>query len=241
LKREAIDEISLHKGLAARETSTAMYNPPLFREDDRATLNAMIREARLAILASNGQDGLPEISYLPLLLDEADGANGSLLGHLARANPHWKTLAETSKATAIFNGADAYISPNWYPTKQVHHRHVPTWNYEAVHAVCRVEIFDDAARLRDVVTRLTTRHEAGRADPWTIDQAPADYIEIMLKAIVGVKLWIEELSGKRKLSQNREPVDRQGVRDALAASADPGDQGVLQSMRALHEREQSQR
>jgi transcriptional regulator len=198
----------------------------------------MIRATGLVILASNGRDGLPEISYLPLLLDEADGANGSLLGHLARANGHWKALAETGKAMAIFKGADAYISPNWYPTKQVHHRHVPTWNYEVVHAVCRVEVFDDPARLRDVVARLTNRHEAGHVDPWTIDQAPADYIEGMLKAIVGVKLWIEELHGKRKMSQNRAPEDRQGVRDALAASADPGDQGVLRSMRALHEKEQ---
>jgi transcriptional regulator len=214
-----------------------MYIPPLFREEDRTTLHALIRGTGLSMLVSNGRDGLPEISYLPLLLDEADGANGSLLGHLARANPHWKSLAETARATAIFNGADAYISPNWYPTKQVHHRHVPTWNYEVVHAVCRVEIFHDAARLRDVVVRLTDRHEAGRASPWTIDQAPPDYIEAMLKAIVGVKLRIAELRGKRKLSQNREPVDRQGVRDALAASADPGDQGVLRSMRELHEKE----
>jgi transcriptional regulator len=218
-----------------------MYNPPLFREEDRATLNAMIRAARLAILVSNGRDGLPEISYLPLLLDESDGANGSLLGHLARANPHWKSLAETGKATAIFKGADAYISPNWYPTKQVHHRHVPTWNYEVVHAVCRVEVFDDPARLLDVVARLTDRHEAGRTDPWTIDQAPTDYINAQLKAIVGVKFWIEELHGKRKLSQNRAPEDRHGVRNALGASTDPGDQGVLRSMHALHEKEQSPR
>jgi transcriptional regulator len=213
-----------------------MYNPPLFREEDRSTLHAMIRETRLAVLVSNGRDGFPEISYLPLLLDGADGANGSLLGHLARANPHWKTLAETRKATAIFKGADAYISPAWYPTKQKHHKHVPTWNYEVVHAVCRVEIFDEPARLREVVTGLTNRHEAGRAEPWTIDQAPIDYIEAQLKAIVGVALTIEELHGKRKLSQNRVPEDRQGVRDALAASPDPGDQAVWRSMRELHEK-----
>jgi transcriptional regulator len=215
-----------------------MYIPPLFREDDRATLNAMIRATRLVILASNGKDGVPEISYLPLLLDEADGANGSLLGHLARANGHWKALAETGKATAIFKGADAYISPNWYPTKQVHHRVVPTWNYEVVHAVCRVEVFDDPARLRDVVARLTNRFEAGHPVPWTIDQAPPDYIHAQLKAIVGLKLWIEELRGKRKLNQNRAPEDRQGVGDALAASADPGDQAVSRSMRTLDEKEQ---
>jgi transcriptional regulator len=216
-----------------------MYIPPLFREEDRTVLHGLIRATGLAILVSNGGDGFPEISYLPLLLDEADGAHGSLLGHLARANPHWISLAETGKATAVFDGANAYISPAWYPTKQVHHKHVPTWNYEAVHAVCRVEVFEDGARLRDVVTRLTNRHEAGRAEPWTIDQAPAGYIEAMLKAIIGVKLSIDALHGKRKLSQNRAPEDRQGVREALAASADPGDQGVWRSMRELHEKEQS--
>jgi transcriptional regulator len=194
-----------------------MYIPPLFREDDRATLQAMIRDTRLAILVSNGSDGHPEVSYLPLLFDAADGASGSLVGHVARANPHWTSLAAGGKATAIFKGADAYVSPSWYPTKAMHHRHVPTWNYEVVHAICRVEIFHDAAQLRDVVTGLTGRFEAGRAAPWTIDQAPADYIAAMLKAIVGIKLWIEELHGKRKLSQNRESQDRQGVRDALAA------------------------
>jgi transcriptional regulator len=214
-----------------------MYIPPLFREDDRTTLHAMIREARLSMLVSNGVDGFPEVSYLPLLFDEADGANGSLLGHLARANPHWKSLAATGKATAIFNGPDAYVSPAWYPTKQVHHRHVPTWNYEAVHAVCSVEAFDDAARLRDVVARLTNRFEAGRAEPWTIDMAPPDYIELQLKAIVGLKLTIEDLRGKRKLSQNRETVDRQGVREALAASSDTGEQGVLRSMQELDEKD----
>jgi transcriptional regulator len=214
-----------------------MYNPPLFREEDRATLHAMIRAARLAMLVSNGADGVPEVSYLPLLFDEAGDVHGALFGHLARANPHWKSLADVGRATAIFNGPDAYISPSWYPTKQEHHRHVPTWNYEAVHAVCRVEVFDDAARLRDVVARLTERFEAGRAAPWTIDMAPPDYIAMMLKAIVGLKLTIEELHGKRKLSQNREPVDRAGVRDALAASADPGEQGVLRAMRKLHETE----
>ncbi len=214
-----------------------MYIPPLFREDDRATLHAMIRESRLSMLVSNGADGFPEVSYLPLLFDAADGVNGSLVGHLARANPHWKSLAQDGKATAIFRGPDAYVSPAWYPTKQVHHRHVPTWNYEAVHAVCRVEVFDDAARLRDVVARLTDRYEAGRDAPWTIDMAPPDYIRAMLKAIVGIKLTIEDLRGKRKLSQNREPADRQGVRDALAASADPSDQGVLRSMEEVERKE----
>jgi len=221
-----------------------VYNPPVFREDDRATLHAMIRNARLAILVSNGADGLPEISYLPFVFEEAEpgepaagGAETALVGHFARANPHWKSLsAPGSRATVIFKGADAYVSPSFYPTKPVHHRHVPTWNYEAVHAVCGVEIFDDAARLRDVVLRLTTRFEAGRDQPWTIDQAPPDYLAAMLRAIVGIRLTIEELTGKRKLSQNREAVDRQGTRAALEMSSDQSERDVARAMRDLEER-----
>lgn len=209
-----------------------MYNPSFFREDERAPLHALMRAAPLAALISNGADGLPEISYLPLLLDAADGENGALLGHFARANGHWRSLTQPCRATAVFRGADAYVSPTFYPTKPVHGRHVPTWNYEVVHAVCRVEIFDDPGRLRDVVARLTARFEAGRAQPWTIDQAPADYIAAMLKGIVGVKLDIETLQGKRKLSQNRAREDALGACAALASSEDAGEQSVARAMRA---------
>ena len=214
-----------------------VYIPPSFREDDRATLHAMIRGSRLAMLVSNGADGLAEISYLPFLFEDTDPEAPVLLGHFARANRHWKSLsAGGSRATVIFQGADAYVSPSFYPTKPVHHRHVPTWNYEVVHAVCRVEIFDDAVRLRDVVERLTRRFEAGRDEPWHIDQAPPDYITAMLRAIVGVKLTVERLEGKRKLSQNREEIDRRGVREALAASADPGERDIARAMDALNGR-----
>lgn len=214
-----------------------VYIPPAFREDDRATLHAMIRAARLTTLVSNGADGLAEISYLPFVFDDADPGAAVLLGHVARANPHWKSLSVTgSRATVIVHGADAYVSPAFYPTKPVHHRHVPTWNYEVVHAVGRVEIFDDAARLRDVVSRLTDRFEAGRDQPWTIDQAPPEYITAMLRGIVGVKLTVEQLQGKRKLSQNREAVDRRGVRDALAAGADPGERAIAEAIREADER-----
>jgi len=207
-----------------------MYTPALFREQDRDELHKLIREARLATLVCNGPDGLPAISNLPLLFDPDDGPHGSFLGHFARANPHWKVLSACPDAIAIFMGPDAYVTPTWYPTKQVHHKHVPTWNYEAVHAVCQAEIFDDAPRLRDAVARLTTRHEARRAAPWTIDQAPVDFIDAQLKAIVGLKLRVTELRGKRKLSQNRVPEDREGVRTALSASDDPLDNAVALSM-----------
>jgi transcriptional regulator len=200
----------------------------------------MIRQTRLSVLVSNGNEGVPEISYLPLLFNEAEGPNGTHLGHFARAKPHWKSLRESRKATAIFMGPDAYVSPTWYPTKQIHHKHVPTWNYEVVHAICAVELFEDTVRLREAVSKLTTRYEAHRADPWTIDQAPPDFMEAQLKAIVGIKLSVQQLQGKRKLSQNRAPEDREGVRRALAESSDPGDQGVLASMLGLHAKAQKQ-
>lgn len=210
-----------------------MYNPTLFRTEDRAVIAEIIRNTRLAILVSNGPGGLPAVSHLPLIYDEHDGPNGSLLGHFARANDHWKAIAEAGKAIAIFAGPDAYVSPNWYPSKPLHHRHVPTWNYEAVHASCAVEVFDDPVRLRDAVTRLTRRHEGHRANPWSVDQAPEDYLAGQFRAIVGVVLRIEQLDGKRKLSQNRAPEDRAGVRQALAASDDPTDRIVAARMSAL--------
>ena len=213
-----------------------MYTPALFREQDRDELHKLIRETRLAVLVCNGPDCLPAISNLPLLFDPEDGPNGSLLGHVARANPHWKVLSACNNAIAIFMGPDAYITPSWYPTKQVHHKHVPTWNYETVHAVCTVEIFDDSARLHDAVARLTTRHEAVRADPWTMDQAPADFIEAQIRAIVGIKLMITELRGKRKLSQNRVPEDQHAVRNALSASNDAVDNAVAGSMTRLQQK-----
>lgn len=210
-----------------------MYNPPLFRTDDRAAIAEIIRNARLATLVSNGAGGVPEISHLPLIYDEQDGPHGTLYGHFARANPHWKTIGEAGKAIAIFAGPDAYVSPNWYPSKRQHHRHVPTWNYEVVHATCSVEVFDDPARLRDVVTRLTKRHEGHRANPWAVEQAPEDYLASQFRGIVGIVLRIEQLEGKRKLSQNRAPEDRAGAREALAASDDPMDQAVAARMGAL--------
>ena len=214
-----------------------MYNPPSLREQSRAIISEIIRNTRLATLVSNGPNGIPDISHLPLIYDENDGPYGSLLGHFARANGHWETIG--SKAIAIFAGSDAYVSPTWYPTKQEHHKHVPTWNYEVVHATCSVEIFEDTARLRDAVTRLTKRHEDHRADPWTVEQAPEDYLAGQFRAIVGVLLKIEQLEGKRKLSQNRAPEDRAGVCQALAQSEDFMDRVSAARMEAVEATKES--
>lgn len=206
-----------------------LYQPPAFREADPAILQALIRDARLATLASNGPDGVPDITHLPLTLVE-DGPLGALHGHVARANPHWQRLAGAGRAVAVFRGAEAYVSPSFYPSKAEHHRVVPTWNYEAVHAEGTVEIVEDPAALHALVSGLTTKHEAGRAQPWAVTDAPADFVAGQLRGIVGLVLRIERLSGKRKLSQNRAAADRDGAIAGLAASEDPRDRATAAAM-----------
>ncbi len=201
-----------------------MYTPAHFREDELAAQHEIIRAARLCNLVSQTGDGLIA-TPLPMLLDPAEEPLGTLYGHFARANPHWKQLSD-GEALAIFMGPDAYVSPAWYATKAETGKVVPTWNYVAVHAYGPVEIFDDAERLRDVVSRLSDLHEAPRAAPWAVADAPADYISGMLKGIVGLRLPIARLEGKRKLSQNRTDADRAGVAEGLAASGDPMDRAV---------------
>ncbi|EIK60860.1 FMN-binding negative transcriptional regulator [Pseudomonas lactis] len=200
-----------------------MYTPRAFALDDLPEIQQLIQHTRLAQLVTVGENGL-QASHLPLLLNPDEGPNGTLYGHLAKANPQWRELQNGSEALVIFAGAEAYISPAFYPAKAEHGKVVPTWNYIAVHAYGKPEVFSDAERLLKVVTALTDRHESGRAQPWRVSDAPADYIDGMLKAIVGFALPIERLVGKRKLSQNRSAADMAGVRDGLAASADVRDQ-----------------
>ena len=209
-----------------------MYNPAAFREDRPEILHGLIREARLALLVSNGEEGVPDITHLPLTLD---AERGELIGHLARANPHAGALRATGRAIAIFRGAEAYVSPNWYPSKAEHHRVVPTWNYEAVHAEGPVEIIEDAARLHGIVSRLTEEKEAAQPRPWSLADAPEAFVAGQLKGIVGFVLRIERLTGKRKLSQNRAAPDRDGAVAGLAASEDPRDRATATAMRHLAE------
>lgn len=185
-----------------------MYTPPAFREDRPEILHRLMAQARLATLVSNGAGGVPDVTLLPLMHSPAQGL---IIGHLARANPHWKALREAGRAIAIFQGAEGYISPSSYPSKAEHHRVVPTWNYEAVHAEGPVEIVEDAARLHEIVSSLTDLHEGARAQPWRVTDAPADFVQGQLKGIVGMVLRIEALTGKRKLSQNRNAADREGA------------------------------
>ena len=201
-----------------------MYIPPAFREDDPAALRAIMRAARLATLVTATPEGLVA-TPLPLFLDEADGDHGVLYGHLARANPQWQ-LPVKGEALALFAGPDAYVTPSWYAAKTEHGKVVPTWNYVAVHAYGPVEFFEDAERLRQVVTRLTDLHEAARAAPWKVADAPEPYIAAQLRGIVGLRMPITRIEGKRKLSQNRSEADRKGVAEGLAASERELDRGV---------------
>ncbi|MEN5149319.1 FMN-binding negative transcriptional regulator [Pseudomonas orientalis] len=202
-----------------------MYTPRAFAIDDLPQLQQLIQHTRLAQLVTVGENGL-QASHLPLLLNPDEGPNGTLYGHLAKANPQWRELQNGHEALVIFAGADAYVSPAFYPAKAEHGKVVPTWNYMAVHAYGKAQVFNDAERLLKVVSALTERHESGRPQPWAVSDAPADYIDGMLKAIVGFALPIERVIGKRKLSQNRSAADVAGVREGLAASTDVRDQAL---------------
>lgn len=193
-----------------------MYIPPAFRVDDISEIHRIMREVRSATLVTATQEGLVA-TPLPMLLSESEGPYGTLYAHLARANPQWK-LAPACEAMAIFSGPEAYVTPSWYATKEETHKVVPTWNYVAVHAYGPVEFFDDADRLLDVVKRLTDLHEQTRVAPWSVSDAPADFIKAQLKGIVGLRIPITRLDGKRKMSQNRNAADRAGVAAGLSAS-----------------------
>lgn len=207
-----------------------MYNPNGFAIKDLHELQQQILDTRLAVVVTHDEQGL-QASHLPLLFSPDQGPSGTLYGHFARANPQWKALQNGAVALVIFAGADAYVSPGFYPSKAEHGKVVPTWNYVAVHAYGTAEVFSDADRLLNLVSALTDRHEAGRDQPWKVADAPADYIDGMLKAIVGFALPIQRLEGKRKLSQNRSTADIAGVREGLAASPDTHDQALAHLMR----------
>jgi transcriptional regulator len=198
--------------MVAPEEAT-MYNPPHFREERPEILHRAIAEIAFATLVTEGPDGIIA-DHLPFLLD---AERGVLRGHVARANPVWKEARADREALVIFLGPDAYVTPSWYATKAATGKVVPTWNYLTVHVRGMLEFFDDATRLRTLVTDLTQRHEAERAQPWAVSDAPAGYIDTMLRAIVGVELSISAIEGKWKLSQNRDAADREGVRAGLAA------------------------
>ena len=189
-----------------------MYQPAhgRFRAADPARLLAELCATRPATLVSVGPDGL-RASVLPMLFDPQAGPHGTLRGHLARANPQWRDVSSEIEAMAIFDGADAYVSPAWYEEKRLTGKVVPTWNYTTVLAHGRLVIRREPEWLLANVRGLVDRHEAGRAQPWSTDDAPAGYVETQARAIVGIELQITRLEAKRKLSQNRSTPDVEGV------------------------------
>jgi transcriptional regulator len=193
-----------------------MYLPKHFEETRIGVLHHLIRAHPLGTLVTLGPDG-PEANHLPFEVDPEPAPFGTLRAHVARANPLWREISRDGRALAIFQGAQAYISPSWYPSKREGGKVVPTWNYAVVHAYGTLRAIEDRAWLRAFVERLTERHEKGRREPWKLADAPADFIEQMLGAIVGIELTVTRLTGKWKTSQNRPAADRAGVVEGLLA------------------------
>jgi transcriptional regulator len=190
-----------------------MYRPPHFREDRIEVQHAAIRAHPLATLVTAGAAGL-EANLIPFLVGDG-GRFGVLHAHLARANGQLAALREGSQALVVFQGPQAYVSPSWYAAKAETHKVVPTWNYVAVHCWGTPRVIDDAAWLRAQIGRLTLSREAGRTEPWAVEDAPADYIAAQIKGIVGLEIPIARIEGKWKASQNRSAADRAGVAAGL--------------------------
>jgi transcriptional regulator len=211
-----------------------MYDVEAFRETRIDVLRALIAAHPLATLVTVTGAGAGtnlEANHIPLLHDPDPLPHGTLRGHVARANPLWRMFKPDTDVLAVFQGPQGYITPSWYPSKAQHGKVVPTWNYAVVHAHGPLRVVDDVAWLRAFVTRLTANRESRRETPWQVTDAPADYIDAMLKAIVGIEIPLTRLQGKWKLSQNRLPQDRQGVVDGLAARGGEADRAMLDAMK----------
>jgi len=217
-----------------------MYLPRHFTLTDMVQIAAFVDAAESADLVTF--DGTKPVStLLPVIWDrpaaltaepapEGDTDYGRLLGHIAIMNDQWKTAAPGAQALAIVRGPQAYISPAWYESKARHGRVVPTWNYEAVHLTGTVAFHQDPEWLRAFVTRLTNAHESGREHPWAVTDAPPDYIDGQLRAIVGVELTITSVEAKQKLSQNRSEEDREGVVAGLRGEPGPGPEAIADAI-----------
>lgn len=191
-----------------------MYLPELFAESRPEELHRIIREHPLGMLVTHTAAGL-EANHLPFVMDTSRGASGVLLGHVARANPIWQEVRNGDPVLVVFRGVQGYISPNWYPSKQETHRHVPTWNYEVIHAHGRINVMDGEEFVRGMVAKLTRQSEESEPRPWKMGDAPADYLAQELNQIVGIEIELGRIEGKRKLSQNRNFRDFEGTVSTL--------------------------
>lgn len=194
-----------------------MYIPAHFDEPRREALHALIRDHPFGTLVTHGAQGL-DANHLPFaLVDQPDGP-GLLHAHVARANPLWREAGEGDEVLVIFRAGDAYVSPNWYPSKHENHKQVPTWNYMVVHAHGRIRVRDDERFVRAVVGRLTKTHEAAQPTPWKMADSPREFIDTLLQAVVGIEIEITRLVGKSKLSQNKALPDLRGAAEGVKAS-----------------------
>ncbi|MCS3456665.1 transcriptional regulator [Aeromonas sp. BIGb0405] len=193
-----------------------MYLPPHFEAPNSQVIHELMQAHPLAALVVHGPAGL-DANHLPFEFDAGEGEHGILRAHVARNNPLWQEVKEGQEVLVIFRAAEGYISPSWYPSKQAHHQQVPTWNYAVVHAHGRIRVRDDARFVRRLLAGLTRTQEAAEPAPWKMADAPRDYIEAMVQAVVGIEIEVSQLVGKFKLSQNKEEGDRLGAVDALQA------------------------
>ena len=198
-----------------------MYLPAHFEETRPAVLHALLRRHPLGLLITQDGQGAPVANSIPFMLAPERGALGTLVGHVARANPVWRAPAADAPALVVFQGPDGYISPSGYASKAEHGKVVPTWNYAVVQARGPLRVLGDDASAHALVTQLTRRHEAGQPKPWAVSDAPDDYISAMLRAIVCIEIPLTALLGKYKLSQNRSAADVAGVVAALQVGDAP--------------------
>ncbi|MFW5418535.1 FMN-binding negative transcriptional regulator [Nocardiopsis sp. CNT-189] len=207
-----------------------MYIPTAFAAPGPEAVAGLLRDSGAADLVTRTADGF-DATPVPFVHDPRPRPHGRLLGHLARNNPQWRAgLGGGAPALVIVRGPDAYVTPTWYASKREHGRTVPTWNYVTAHLHGRLVAHDDPAWTEDAVRRLTLLHEAGRAEPWSVDDAPRRFTEGQLRAIVGVEVLIERVEAKWKLSQNRSGADRDGVEAGLRADPAPGARAVADAM-----------
>lgn len=202
-----------------------MYTPNHFKEDGHYKLQQCIRDYSLGLLVVADDAGI-EANHLPFHLNTEEGSLGYLQSHLARSNPVWQRVRDGARVLVVFQGPNAYVSPSWYPTKAETGRVVPTWNYLAVHAQGTVRVIEDPCWLKRHLYQLTDQHEAGMAVPWSVDDAPADFTERLLPAIVGVEIRIESLTGKLKASQNQPERNRMGVKAGLESGESTDDKAM---------------
>lgn len=207
-----------------------MYLPKHFEESDPQVLHALIRAHPLGTWVTQHAGELLA-NHVPFLIDPARGTSGTLVGHVARANPVWRSFSETVQSLVVFQGPESYITPSWYPSKREHGKVVPTWNYAVVHAHGIPRAIDDREWLRGLVNRLTDTNEAAMALPWKVADAPPDFIDRQLEAIVGIEIPIARLVGKWKVSQNRLAADRRGVAAGLLARGDASAEEMAELVR----------